>query len=74
MEETLEINKIFSKFLKEKRIALGLSLRGFSYHIYGRENKYNHLHSLETGKRKATNVTMGFILNKLNCTFYIGED
>lgn len=74
MEETVEINNQFSEFLKEKRIALGLSLRDFSTLIYGRSNKFNHLYSLETGKRKATLATMEFILKKLNCTFNIEEN
>ena len=73
MKESSQINNQFSEFLKQKRISLGLSIRGFSMHIYGRENKFNHLYSLEKGTKKANLETMDYILKKLNCTFNIEE-
>ena len=73
MNENINVNQTFSNFLKEKRTALGMSLRKFSTHIYGTDKKFMQLHNIETGKKTTKLNTMNFILDKLNCRFCIEE-
>jgi transcriptional regulator with XRE-family HTH domain len=68
-----EIRTQFAKFLREKRTALGMSLRTFSIHIYGFESNFSYLGELERGSKKPTLATMEQILDKLNCKFHIEE-
>lgn len=68
-----EINNQFAKFLREKRTALGMSLRAFSIHIYGFESNFSYLGELERGTKKPTLDTLTTILDKLNCRFHIEE-
>lgn len=68
-----EIKNQFAKFLREKRTALGMSLRAFSIHIYGFESNFSYLGELERGTKKPTLDTLTTILEKLNCRFHIEE-
>ena len=73
----MDDNKIknkFAKFLKEKRTALGLSLRAFSVLIYGIEGNFAYLSKIENGTKQVNSNTMNLILNKLNCEFEIEEN
>ncbi|SED12103.1 Helix-turn-helix [Tenacibaculum sp. MAR_2009_124] len=64
--ELSEIGMRFSKFLKEKRTVLGLTLREFALFIYEDENKNGYLSKLENGKREPNLETMSYILKRLN--------
>ncbi len=73
MEQTPDIQNKLSNFLKEKRTALGLTLRQFSTHIYGDEKKFSHLAKLEKGKLQPNMTTIQFILAKLASEITIDE-
>ena len=65
---TSEIGAKFSQFLKEKRIAKGLSIRKFSILIYGSESQNSYLNDIENGKREPNLKTLSLILDSLNCS------
>ena len=69
---TTELNTEFTKFLKEKRLAMGLTQKQFSILIWGK-NKENMIGSYEQGTRSATLKTASLILEKLNCKMTIEE-
>ncbi|CAL2094943.1 helix-turn-helix transcriptional regulator [Tenacibaculum sp. 190524A02b] len=70
--EYIEEN-IIGDFLKEKRIALGLSLREFSIHLYGHKNNAGNLQKIEVGKKDLSIQSFFKILKKLNCSITINE-
>lgn len=72
-DEKILIEHKFAKFLREKRIALGMTLRQFAIHIYNKESKFSYLGEMERGTRKPTLTTAQFILDKLNCKLNIEE-
>lgn len=71
--EIQETNEVFAEFLKQKRIALGLTIREYSQLIYGNLTRHAYLSELENNKRRVTLTTMDFILSKLNSRVFIEE-
>ena len=72
----MEINNIsnqFSRFLKEKRTAMGMTLRQFAVYLYDDVNQNGYLSKIENGKHKVNLETLQYLLDKLNCRFYIEE-
>ena len=67
------ISNQFSTFLKDKRTAMGMTLRQFAIHLYDDEKQNGYLCKIENGKHQVNSDTMQFLLEKLNCRFYIEE-
>jgi transcriptional regulator with XRE-family HTH domain len=67
------ISNQFSTFLKDKRTAMGMTLRQFAIHLYDDEKQNSYLSKIENGKHQVNSDTMQFLLEKLNCRFYIEE-
>tara|TARA_R110002110_G_scaffold25366_12_gene94180 strand:- start:531 stop:755 length:225 start_codon:yes stop_codon:yes gene_type:complete len=67
------ISNQFSTFLKDKRTAMGMTLRQFAIHLYDDEKQNGYLSKIENGKHQVNSDTMQFLLEKLNCRFYIEE-
>jgi len=72
MDEIL-IEVQFAEFIKEKRIALGLSYREMAFLVYGQRIRGSYISGIEKGTRKITITTMQLILNKLNCRITFNE-
>ena len=72
----MEINNIsnqFSRFLKEKRTVMGMTLRQFAVYLYDDVNQNGYLSKIENGKHKVNLETLQYLLDKLNCRFFIEE-
>ncbi len=65
-------NKI-AKFIYQKRIALGMSQREFSEHIFGDKKYQPWICKIENGQKSITVDTLGRILTALNCELDIIE-
>ena len=73
MNEEIDISRQFAKFLKEKRIALGLTQSEMAKLVFKDESKFQWLSKIEKG-RPVTVITMNTILNNLNCTINFNEN
>lgn len=56
----------FAEFMKNKRIAMGLTQRELSEKIYGTESRYDYISRIETGKIDISLKSMDYILESLN--------
>lgn len=74
MQDQVDANEQFANFLREKRLALGMTFREFSVYLYGSENNAGNLSNIENGKKKITLTNFSFFLNKLDSFFSIEEN
>ena len=56
----------FAEFLKNKRIALGISQIDLAVKLYGNKNMRQHISRIESGKKDVTLKTVDVILQGLN--------
>jgi transcriptional regulator with XRE-family HTH domain len=71
--ENNNISNQFSRFLKEKRTVMGMTLRQFAVYLYDDVNQNGYLSKIENGKHKVNLETLQYLLDKLNCRFFIEE-
>ena len=71
--ENNNISNQFSRFLKEKRTVMGMTLRQFAVYLYDDVNQNGYLSKIENGKHKVNLETLQYLLDKLNCRFSIEE-
>lgn len=62
-----------TKFLKQKRLAMGLTIRQLSFFLYGTEKNNGNLSLIENGKKQIGLKKLDFLLKKLNCSITINE-
>ena len=66
MAKRITIMQRFAEFMKNKRIAMGLTQRELSEKIYGTESRYDYISRIETGKIDISLKSMDYILESLN--------
>lgn len=72
MEKSKAVKK-FATFMKDKRMALGLSQEQLALKVYGNEKERSRISRFENGKKVPGLDTMGFILEALGCDFEFTE-
>lgn len=72
-EDKNSVAKVVAEFLKQKRIAMGLTVRNFSIFLYGHDKNCGNLSLIENGKKNIGLKKLNFLLKKLNCSITINE-
>lgn len=78
MQNTIKDNRksateIVADFLKQKRIAMGFTVRDMSNYLYGHDKNSGNLSNIENGKKNIGLKKLDFLLKKLNCSITINE-
>lgn len=73
MQDDNELNKQIASFLKQKRLAMGFTIREFSEFIYGDDKNNGNLSLIENAKKDIGLKKLNFLLKKLNCSITINE-
>lgn len=66
MPETKSLSQEFGEFVKNKRMALGVSQREFAIKIYGDDRYRAYISAIENGKKDISVKTMEHFLTALN--------
>ncbi len=69
----MSVSKQFAEFIKQKRHAMGLSLREFSMLIFNDVHHAGYLCKIENNKIEITISTLNLILSKINCSVSFNE-
>lgn len=59
------LRETLGTFVKEKRMALGLTTRQLSFLVYGDEKRNSYITDIENGKINLTIDTIGYVLEAL---------
>jgi transcriptional regulator with XRE-family HTH domain len=73
MRNDVRINEKVANFIKEKRLALGMTQKEFAVHLFGHEKHQGWIAKIEGRKRGITLDTLGRIFEKLDADLSIIE-